>query len=195
MELNKEEWWPTPIYHLDIHPSIIDNSVLEQEIKQHQEIDPGRQRSNRGGYQSNDVDVTSYPELTKLKNIVESCFSSCFNDWKITNHENHRITNIWININKFGDSNLSHIHPQSLFSAVYYVKTNSSHPPLCFESPCAQNFLLSSITDSETVYTYNTIHYEVFPGKLIIFPSWLFHYVDAQTINEERISVAFNSRF
>ena len=34
-----------------------------------------------------------------------------------------KITNIWININKKNDRNQLHVHPDAIFSGVFYVNT------------------------------------------------------------------------
>lgn len=195
MELVKEEWWPTPIYYIDIPIDVVNFILIEQEVKNHRDIDTGRIRSNRGGYQSNDVNIANYCEIKKLYSFTESCFQSCHQEWGIKDQISYKISNTWININTKEHFNMPHIHPSAVFSAVYYVKCSLDHPPLTFESTSAQNFLLSSISNPSSKYTYSHIHYEVKVGRLIIFPAWLNHYVDKQVSDDERISISFNSGY
>jgi uncharacterized protein (TIGR02466 family) len=106
------------------------------------------------------------------------------------------ITEAWININQKGHFNTSHDHPGSLFSAVYYVKGGADKGDLELKTPISPHTYTIS---GEMVGGYNafTGHAMVIPpvtGDLLIFPSWLLHRVNMSQSDEERISIAFNSR-
>ncbi len=106
------------------------------------------------------------------------------------------ITEAWININQKGHFNYSHDHPGSLFSCVYYVKGGDDKGALEFKTPITPHTY--TISD-ELVGSFNafTGHAMVIPpvtGDLLIFPAWLQHRVNMSQSDEDRISIAFNSR-
>ena len=106
------------------------------------------------------------------------------------------ITEAWININQKGHFNYSHDHPGSLFSAVYYVKGGPDKGELEFKTPITPHTYTIS---NDIVANFNnfTGHAMVIPpvtGDLLIFPSWILHRVNISRSEEDRISIAFNSR-
>ena len=40
-----------------------------------------------------------------------------------------------------------------------------------------------------------TVYYKIKEGKVIIFPSWLTHYVDPNPVDSLRVSVPFNAKY
>ena len=84
-----------------------------------------------------------------------------------------------------------HTHGNSLLSGVYYPTGTPSHPPIEF----FDNRNIGAINPTINDYTpenASTWHYPVVPNSLLIFPSWLQHWVPVNTIEIPRISISFN---
>jgi uncharacterized protein (TIGR02466 family) len=151
--------------------------------------------SNGGGWQSDNLDLAT-PELAELFAEVHKRLEEVHRAFEFNTSLRQLITEAWININRKGDFNYSHNHPGSLFSAVYYVKGGPDKGALEFKTPItAHTYTISD----EMVGGFNafTGHAMVIPpvtGDLLIFPSWLLHRVNMSQSEEERISIAFNSR-
>lgn len=148
-------------------------------------------RSNRGGWQSH-PEFHIIQSFSEFKNyILNNCFQSL-------NHYscNFELGNMWININKKGNYNCSHVHPGSTISGVFWVKTPENCGELIFESP--NDFLesnLINLTDNSIKSQYNYFSEMIFvpqEGKMLLFPSHLFHRVEPSQSDEDRISIAFN---
>lgn len=107
-----------------------------------------------------------------------------------------QLGNVWINYINAGDSNPLHTH-DALLSGVIYIKqddsiydemmtysTNNMHG-----APGVTHFVhkLEMNHFSKNIYANITN-----PGELIMFPSWLTHYVNAHHSEGERITIAFN---
>ena len=105
-----------------------------------------------------------------------------------------RITQSWLNRTKPGESHNSHHHANSYLSGVLYIK-------------CLPNDYI--YLEKRTYRLFNNMHFpinkptvwnafnyaqDVTEGDLIIFPSWMPHYVRLnETKDKERISLAFNT--
>ncbi len=76
---------------------------------------------------------------------------------------------LWSNFSYKGDDNPTHNHPGFLSGVIYYK--NHGHPTIFDDYEC---------------------EYEGKDGTMIMFPSRTLHHVKPQTIDEERITFAFN---
>tara|TARA_B100000131_G_scaffold14902_1_gene15258 strand:+ start:346 stop:948 length:603 start_codon:yes stop_codon:yes gene_type:complete len=76
---------------------------------------------------------------------------------------------IWTNFAYEGDDNPTHNHAGFLSGVIYYK--NHKHPTIFDDYRCA---------------------YEGLDGTMVMFPSSTLHHVDPQTVNKERITLAFN---
>jgi uncharacterized protein (TIGR02466 family) len=109
----------------------------------------------------------------------------------------------WVSINKNFYADTPHQHPQTSFSSVFYVKAPDGCDVLEFINP---NPVVQWV-DRNTVHSgkeknrvdncnqYSSSTWQVIPepGKLVIFPSWLWHYKYGGTTTEDRIAIAFDS--
>ena len=186
---------PIFINFLAVEPLRLDNDRIEKFCLERKKNNPGRVISNGGGWQSNDLDLAT-PDLAELFAEVRKRLDEVHCAFEFNTSMRQVITEAWININHKGHFNYSHDHPGSLFSAVYYVKGGADKGALEFKTPIAGHTYTIS---GEMVGNFNTFtgHAMVIPpvtGDLLIFPSWLLHRVNVSQSEEERISIALNSR-
>ncbi|HJT42361.1 MAG TPA: TIGR02466 family protein [Rhizomicrobium sp.] len=186
---------PIFINFLAVDSLRLDNDRIEKFCLESKQKDSGRVISNCGGWQSANLDLAT-PELAELFEEVRKRLEEVHRAFEFNTSFRQVITEAWININQKGHYNNSHDHPGSLFSAVYYVKGGADKGALEFKTPIAgHTYTLSN----EMVGGFNafTGHAMVIPpvtGDLLIFPSWLLHRVNMSQSEEDRISIAFNSR-
>lgn len=179
------------------HFPSIDLKLLKQELLDYIEKNDkdGRNLSNIGGYQSNDLNIDLVLKYIEIPKVLDLLFQECSNIIK----KNIVISNIWININKFGDYNNKHSHPGSVLSGAFYVDIpdlendggeflfhrNRSHIDYSLHS------LLENVENPEDFYAEYT--YKPIPGQAVIFPSSLEHSVRSNSSNKDRISLSFNT--
>ena len=186
----------TPIFPTCIHILEIDNfdtyrDQLIKESYQDRDKDPmGRELSNRGGWQSDQVNILQCKSET-LKNIIMSSVS------KLSMSDNLSYTiEGWKNINEPGNFNCLHNHPRSDLSGVLWIKAPKDSGNLVFSSPQLFNRYqeLDSYTDEFALKTNSYMTYFFYPkeGKILIFPSNLDHEVEENKSDEDRISYSFN---
>jgi|TARA_R100000005_G_C4912515_1_gene149534 uncharacterized protein (TIGR02466 family) len=166
-------------------------SIAEWCLKQ-KKFDRGRIKTNVGGWQS--TDYNGRPEklsnlFTELQNsLIEYCKSLQIVECK-------NISNYWINVNGYQHCNLPHIHPRSVLSAVYYPQVPYGAGHLVLEHPMAPVMVYDWNDVSVYPNRLNSAEYLMYPepGDLVIFPSWLKHYVEPNLNKDiERISISFN---
>jgi len=186
----RELYFPTPIYIADIkHPTL--NQELERDILAWSNRDKGMIRTNIKGWHS-DTNMNELPEYAKLVDMLYSAQRTIY-DQEYYESEPF-LGNMWANINPPGGSNRAHIHPNSLWSGVYYVKAPQNSGQLKIEDP--RSVALMTRPKQKDVPKPDRLlrehHYEPKTGRLIMFPSWLNHCVDPNNSNDIRISVSFN---
>lgn len=109
----------------------------------------------------------------------------------------------WFHVTRTGGYFGYHNHPMASWSAVYCVADGAPAPEvenngsLVFPHPlaCANSYL--DIANASLRWPFSQGNYvmRLAPGQLVIFPSWLGHYVTPFTGDAERITVAFNAWF
>jgi uncharacterized protein (TIGR02466 family) len=92
----------------------------------------------------------------------------------------------WYNISKPGDYLIKHIHPNSIISGAYYLKSNKDDLITFFDN---DNMILSPNNYNELSYEY--CNYECLPGRLLLFKSNLNHCTNKQ-VGKEKIVISFN---
>lgn len=148
--------------------------------------------SNRGGWQS-PSDFWQQESFLEFKNYI---LTNAFSALRYYNLE-FNLSNMWININKKGDYNVSHNHPGATMSGVFWVKTSPKCGPLVFDSPNNfTEFKLIKKIDNNMRENFHCDMSFVFgkpkPGIMVLFPSHLKHFVEPNESDEDRISIAFN---
>lgn len=188
-----ENIFTTPIYaiHLDLNnDTLIDHAYFLSTQ------DKGVSKSNEGGFHSNDISLQDKDLQSLLKSITH--YSQIFSEG-LGLKGNRVVNQIWCNINGYGDFNKNHRHMNSCLSGVYYVQTPLKGGKIHFVRE--GNDLIDAYwyRYTEQYNTHNSIEFSVPPraGLLLLFPSWLEHYVSPHYVNphthdEKRISYSFN---
>ena len=189
------------IHNYTVFPSIITETECDlyhyirkdliEWIYKYQTTTDGVVLSNRGGWQS-PSDFYTLESFSEFRNyILNNAFQSL-------THYNHRfeLNNMWININRKGNYNTLHRHPNCILSGVFWVKASENCGKLKFDNP--NGFVETNLieyTDDDVKKEHNYYHmFEFTPreGIMILFPSHLQHLVEPNESDEDRISIAFN---
>lgn len=188
-------WFPSPVSS-DFLESL-DNRKIENYCLNLKDQNSGRNLSNLGGWQSNDLDLST-PELQDLFVEIRKKLHVLKTDIGMADNVELDIDNIWININGSNSSNLLHSHPNSLFSGVYYVKcTDEASGNIMFRSPIATHeYHLDDrfFKQDNMLMAHTRCFYHPVESKILFFPSWLYHSVGQNEGNDARISISFNTK-
>ena len=186
-----EHHFPTMIYIKDFPDSEKLNKYLEPKIIQWSQQDKGEQKTNAGGWHSttNMNKKEEYNPLTRELFIMQE---EIYQKEKLSRKP--VCGNMWANINGPGNFNRPHLHPNSLFSGVYWIKTPQKSGNLMVYDP-RPGVQLTMPNRKEGKWSpelWREVHYEPKAGRCIMFPSWLWHEVKSNESNDTRISVSFN---
>jgi uncharacterized protein (TIGR02466 family) len=168
----------------------LDSQKIIKECLSLKEESQGRICTNIGGWQSNDILNNKV-----FDDLVTEVISTCFDVSNVLKLKIVGQIKYWANVNQYSHFNRQHIHPGCILSAVYYAKCSDNSGEIVFLNP-PYNIMGYSWANSITDYNnYNSTEYKIFPeeGLLVVFPSWLEHYVGVnQDKSQDRISISFN---
>ena len=188
--MHRDLHFPTPVYIADIkHPTL--NQELERDITAWANKDKGITRTNVQGWHSH-TNMADLPEYKKLVNMLYACQKTIYEQ---EHYESEPVLgNMWANINPPGGMNRAHIHPNSLWSGVYYIKALPNSGYLKIDDPRSSAAMVRPKQKKGKLppRLFRETHYEPIAGRCIMFPSWLMHCVDVNESNDIRISVSFN---
>ena len=188
--MRKEYHFPTAIYIEDLPNAVELNRSLEEHIIKWSTQEPGLKKTNVKGWHS--PDMTQKKEYYPLmKGILRVC-EKIFENEKLIDEP--AIGNMWANINSEGAYNRVHTHANSFFSGTYYIKTPPQSGALILHDP-RPGVHIKMPKRKEGNFSkqlWTQVFFQPQAGQLVIFPSWLWHEVQANSTKDPRISVAFN---
>jgi uncharacterized protein (TIGR02466 family) len=181
--------FPTPIWIRD-YPDMNVTPLLNLCKKLKDEDPDGRVITNIGGWQSANVHSETYEELKQLERYILQNSVDLLD--QMGYDTNVCVDNLWFNINTNNSVNAPHFH-SGILSGVFYLSLGKYPGSLLFHRDPKDSYIFSSYkTSCITPLIAPCISYVPVEKRLIIFPSWLVHSVDANKDNEPRISIAFN---
>ena len=182
--------FPVPILRGQLEYPVDEIETLCQQ--EHSRNLKGITHSNIGGWHSDNINYPGSP-FSFLFDIEKICQEFAKDVLSISKHVSMSMA--WININRKGDLNGLHTHPECVVSGVYYIKTPEKCGNIQFYHPAAD--MLERDWNTKFISSFNYYNSQVwrFPpeeGCVYIFPSWLKHMVKPNMSDEDRISISFN---
>ena len=105
--------------------------------------------------------------------------------------EHLRILDAWLNVYAKGDSQELHIHQNSVFSGIYYIKAPEGCADVQFQSPMVDTMISPPVFET-TELNSTAAYIPAQEGRMILFRSHLRHAVLQNETDGDRISLAFN---
>lgn len=184
--IKQRNLFPTDLFFTNIFDEK-ENEIYKQELIKIANTEEGKVRSNRGGFQSDTMlwnNEVFKPLLEKSTAVIQSIIA----DYS-QNRPEFVIRSMWGNVNPKGGYNLTHVHPSGWMSCVYYVNVPENSSGITFEDPRPakiMDFQQSCLRDD------NYFTHQPTTGDLVIFPSWLPHFVNPNPTDDLRMSISFN---
>jgi len=195
MKKNLFTYFPHPIFQYKLDNYEDHNKEYSKYIYELQKEDSkGQKLSNVNGWHSPFFDLSSretigYKFLMKIQPYIADVFKSY--GW-VFNPQKVKCSGMWAIINKKGNFNTEHIHPNSNLSGAYYVKA----PKNCgkFKVINPHSISRDKFPPRENPNELNRLvaEHEIEEGDLLIFPSYLPHSVLPNQSDDDRIVISFN---
>ena len=156
----------------------------------------GVQRTNFGGWQSDD-DLYKYREFSWLTQRVMALANEVAPDFSPKASFDDGI--LWANVNRRGDFNAMHTHPDAILSGSVYLKVDSPEQGViqfldAREGSPTSHWRCYTKLNGTTPLTEQAVSISPQEGDILFFPGWLKHWVTPNQTDQERVSVAFNIR-
>ena len=195
MSIEPQLAFATPIWSLHCTPSLVQSlpRIVEQVQSDYSSGRIGKKfnKSNNLGAQSSRFPLSGNPYFSEedrheFRGLIQ----------KIADLPMEDSFQTWINCG-YGESyNVPHVHPGSILSGVLYLKTPEGSGRIVFKDPRPQAIwseLHKKPSLSKCIHLSPLAKIIPVAGKIIVFPSWLEHYVEpGQNQSELRISMPFN---
>ena len=109
-------------------------------------------------------------------------------------YDSFKITDMWSNVLKPGETHRPHTHSNNMLSGDYYVDAIETSG-IIFTDPRPQAGVIQPDVNKQILDNASIVKYDSATNRMILFPSWLQHYVPVNETNKNRISIAFNIMF
>ena len=195
-KINRDILFPTPVYFKRAKDFKKLNKYLFPRIKAWSKKDKSEIKTNAGGGWHSSTNMNLKKEYKPLTDELFAMQNEIYKDYGM--QDTPALGNMWANINYPGAYNQTHIHPNSQWSGVYYVKVPKNSGSLWVEDPRpGPNIMLPRRHKSLPKALWRMVLYPPQEGQIIMFPAWLPHGVEMNESKEKgeegwRVSVSFN---
>ena len=199
----KRSYFPTTIFQVDLpDPKPLNEHLLETIYSEQERDMKGISRSNfteLGGWHSHN-ELHKSANYTDLVNLIGAATARLSLDQGYDERYAMKIGTMWSIINPPGSSNRAHVHPGCLWSGVYYIQAPENAGNIEFIEPRTAHLMNQpkfKPNSRRAKENWTKVRFTPTPGRMLIFPSWLYHGVDPNMSKEpgrkgHRIIISFN---
>lgn len=189
----------SPLVLIEVADSADLNRQLLEETAAMRAISPGVKLSNQNGWHS-PLDFFDRPETgcrELVSRIVDAIRQATLG---ISPNFNFSAVALqcegWINVNGRGGFNTPHDHPGWAWSGTYYVHVPANPPGRSgsIEFLDSRTNVRAITVEGANCFMSKYTHHPA-SGTMLLFPSYLRHWVYPNEQDEDRVSIAFNARF
>src|SRR5262245_2397787 len=199
MEKQLAHAYPTPIGRFRVPAADAVNRNMRQAILERERIEPTSDYANVGGWHSKpDLLDWPLPQATFLRDWI----TEAVRDMVTATTEGKPVhgafaVHAWANVARAGHYHRVHNHPQSAWSGVYYVDPGQPDPahPLAGVLEFCDPRPFTEMVPTPGDHVGKRVIFRPEAGMMVVFPGWLYHFVNPVAGPGERISVAFNVRW
>lgn len=179
MHYSQHNIFETPIWGFMLNDQNLQTLDYSEYILDLSDTEQTQTKSNMGGWQSRD-NLHEDPIFQEFNKTLLAASKGILENYT---DKDPYIQSMWANINVKGDFNGHHTHEGEL-SGVYYCQVPKDSGKLILVNPAVRS----------NVSLIKNNNFPVSPERLalIMFPSWLEHYVEPNQSDDPRISISFN---
>ena len=188
----KTQWcFPVPLFGYGLPSCEKINKKIENRVYEKSKEEKTRKASNEGGWHS-EGSMHDDPVMEPIVKYIEWAVRDLSIESKMEYNDYQLF--LWSNLNRPGDYNTVHDHPDCHMSGVYYVKLPEGDCGLLrmYNPMYSYNYNSSGYNPP---YKQPRIEVKGKEGALLIFRAPILHDVTRNNTKEDRISLSFNIRF
>ncbi len=185
--------FPYPVWLFNVDADRVDD--LNQ--KAYASIEKMRQNEPAGmpgAHWQSPNDLQEQEDFVLLTETIHGATKEIFSELQIAT-DKFLVTGMWINLRPPGAQHPAHTHPNNYLSGTYYVTAPEGGDAIVFRDPRAETNIISPQFSEQNELNTREIMVPVTPGTLVMFPSWLPHFVPPNQGDTDRISISFNVMF
>lgn len=190
LRLSAHDLFPTRIWQAQLKAGGLDLSNLVDlisTIRREQPAPAGR--SNRRGWNSVDKAVLDRAGFAGLNTLIRAGINAALEEMGAAGF-GYGLES-WINIHDEGGFNFLHVHEGSYLSGCFYLQIPAGSGNLFFRDP--RPGVVHGLFKGFAANGYRDVSLKPEDGLLVLFPSWLEHFVEPHEGHEPRIVIAFNA--
>ena len=187
--------FPQPVfkYQIDNYQKI-NEGLVKYVYELNKKDNVGVKKSNINGWHSKPFDFKEKENIPNkfyahINNYIKDVFSKFgweYNETKVI------CTSMWAIINKKGNFNIEHTHPNNYLSAAYYVKAPDNCGNFKATNPNILSRHVRAKAEKANELNSNSVSIKINEGDLLIFPAYLPHSVEENKSDEDRVIISFN---
>jgi len=207
-----ETLWPTYVFHYEYEnfgqdKQILVNEIYEEAEKQNSDIDSSIAPAIKKNLKESKFSFlkTNKPAIQKLRMFFEQSLGHMISQalpetgsWLPRDSMECVIRESWYHITNNKGYHLTHMHPGSSWSGIFYVESGDSNLEEMNGINTWFDFnVKKGVNDSGSEWFEDNFAYNFQPkdGTLILFPGWLPHDACPYQGEKDRIVVSINSNF
>jgi uncharacterized protein (TIGR02466 family) len=139
---------------------------------------------------SNNRNILSDPMFKEINELIQAEIDHYAKNIMMWDSNEFYITQSWINVNPKDTEHHIHYHYNSIISGTFYLETNENDNIVFHRK--SELSLLTMKRSSFNIWNSDFWKVQVKNNTIVLFPSSLYHSVDKNVSNHERVSIAFN---
>ena len=179
MHPNQHNLFETPIWGFMLNDQNLQTLDYSEYILDLADKEYSEKKSNMGGWQSR-ANLFEDPIFQEFNKSILNAAAGILKEY--TNCEPY-LQAMWANINTKGNYNGQHTHEGEL-SGVFYCQVPENSGKIVLVNPAVRSYISAVKNNNFTINPKRL--------ALIMFPSWLEHYVEPNQSDNPRISISFN---
>ena len=189
--------FPTVVHEIKVKKFKSLKKKLVQFAYEEREKDPkGLNFSNMGGWQSQPTYI-NFNNI--LLSIVSESLREYFNKNVLDMNKGINFEGLWLNINKRGDYNATHDHPNCHMAGVFWIHSPGECGLLELQNPhsfsMGTEMMMYTSEFRDKTNAYGSYSLPPLEGTISLFPASINHRVTVNESDGERVSSAFNLSF
>ena len=194
--------FPTLIGRFQISNTEATNAALFRTLLDRESRTPSIDYANLGGWHSSgDLLEWGTPEVELLRNWISEALNRMVQATgqlpevvgrSAPPRGGFRVS-AWGNISRRGNYHRMHNHPNSAWSGCYYVTGIGPTPSMGGVLELYDPRPFTEMVEVPGSPYGQRVQVRPVPGLMVLFPSWLYHFVHPCDTDTERVSIAFNA--